>query len=178
MQLTRASPGRTLGLVVGRGPVWTRHVADRPKQVLVVDDSPLIRGLVREIIEVDPDFVVVDEADDGASALLRAMKVQPDVVVLDIEMPKMDGIEVLKRLKLLSTSRVVVLSTGAQLGTEVALKARQPGAVDVIPKPCAADGPARRGRTAAAGLPGARLADRGQRGGGRMTARDRVSLRA
>lgn len=146
----------------GGGSAWTRRMADRPKQVLVVDDSPLIRGLVREIIEVDPDFEVVDEAGDGASALLRAMKVQPDVVVLDIEMPKLDGIEVLKRLKLLSTARVVVLSTGAQLGTAVALKARQLGAVDVIAKPSGSVGfdlKAKRGHAlltalhAAAGLP-------------------------
>lgn len=110
-------------------------MADRPKRVLVVDDSPLIRGLVREIIDVDPDFEVTDEAGDGAEALLRAMKVLPDVIILDIEMPKMDGLEVLKRLRLLSQARVIVLSAGAQLGTDVARKAKQLGAADVIPKP-------------------------------------------
>lgn len=137
-------------------------MAEKPKRVLVVDDSPLIRGLVKEIIAVDPDFEVADEAGDGATAVIRAMKSQPDVIILDIEMPKMDGIEVLKRLKLLSQARVIVLSSGAQLGTAVALKARQLGAVDVIPKPSGSVGfdlKAKRGHVlltalhAAAGLP-------------------------
>lgn len=97
--------------------------------------SPLIRGLVRKIIDVDPDFEVTDEAGDGAEAIIRAMTVLPAIIIRDIEMPKMDGFEVLKRLKLLSRDRVIVLSAGAQLGTDVARKARQRGVADVIPEP-------------------------------------------
>lgn len=134
----------------------------KPKQVLIVDDSVFMRALVREIIAVDPDFEVADEAADGAAAILKVMKIKPDVIVLDIEMPKMDGIEVLKRLKLLSDARVVVLSSGTQLGSALAQKARQLGAVDIIPKPSGSvsmDLKAKRGHVllvalhAAAGLP-------------------------
>ena len=137
-------------------------MANKPKRVLVVDDSVFMRALIKEIVAVDPDLEVVDEAGDGAAAILRVMKIQPDVIVLDIEMPKMDGIEVLKRLKLLSTARVVVLSSGAQLGSALAEKARKLGAFDIIPKPSGTvsmDLKAKRGHVllvalhAAAGLP-------------------------
>ncbi len=124
--------------------------------------SPLIRGLVREIIDVDPDFEVTDEAGDGAEAIIRAMTVLPAIIIRDIEMPKMDGFEVLKRLKLLSRARVIVLSAGAQLGMDVARKTRQRGFADVIPEPSGSVGfdlKAKRGHVmlmalrAAAGLP-------------------------
>jgi two-component system chemotaxis response regulator CheB len=132
------------------------------KSVLVVDDSLFMRTLVRQIIAVDEFFEVVGEAADGLSAVAAAMSAKPDMVILDIEMPKMNGIEALKRLKLFSRAKVVILSSVTQVGSEVAQEARRLGAFDVIPKPSGAislDLKPKRGRQllevmhAAAGLP-------------------------
>jgi two-component system chemotaxis response regulator CheB len=132
------------------------------KTVLVVDDSALMRNLVKQILGVDEAFVIIGEAADGVSAIAAVMTNKPDIIVLDIEMPKMDGIEVMKRLKLFSKAKVVILSSVAQVGSEVAQKARMLGAFDVIPKPSGAislDLKPKRGRQllevmhAAAGLP-------------------------
>lgn len=132
------------------------------RSVLVVDDSSFMRTLVKQILAVDDAFAVVAEAADGLSAVTAAMNVKPDIIVLDIEMPKMNGIEVMKRLKLFSKARVIILSSVAQVGSEVAQEARLLGAFDVIPKPSGAislDLKPKRGRQllevmhAAAGLP-------------------------
>jgi two-component system chemotaxis response regulator CheB len=135
---------------------------EKPKQVLIVDDSALVRTLIKQIIAVDPDFEVIGEAGDSTSAIARAMSSKPDIVILDIEMPKMNGIEVIKRLKLFSKARIIVLSSVAQLGSDVAQEAKRLGAFDVIPKPSGAislDLKAKRGHVilqilhTAAGLP-------------------------
>jgi two-component system, chemotaxis family, protein-glutamate methylesterase/glutaminase len=132
------------------------------KTVLVVDDSGFMRTLVKQILGVDDNFVVIGEAGDGVSAVAMAMTSKPDIIVLDIEMPKMDGLEVMKRLRLFSKAKVVILSSVAQVGSEVAQKARMLGAFDVIPKPSGAismDLKPKRGRQlievmhAAGGLP-------------------------
>lgn len=132
------------------------------KQVLIVDDSSFMRTLVKQILSVDDAFTIAGEAADGLAAVAAAMNIKPDIIVLDIEMPKMNGIEVMKRLKLFSKAKVVVLSSVAQVGSEVAQEARMLGAFDVIPKPSGAislDLKPKRGRQllevmhAAAGLP-------------------------
>lgn len=132
------------------------------KQVLVVDDSSFMRNLVKQILSVDDAFAIAGEAADGVSAIAQVMTIKPDIIVLDIEMPKMNGIEVMKRLKLFSRAKVVVLSSVAQVGSEVAQEVRKLGAFDVIPKPSGAislDLKPKRGRQllevmhAAAGLP-------------------------
>lgn len=132
------------------------------KTVLVVDDSSFMRTLVKQILGVDEAFVVIGEAGDGVTAVAMAMTSKPDIIVLDIEMPKMDGLEAMKRLKLFSKAKVIILSSVAQVGSEVAQKARMLGAFDVIPKPSGAismDLKPKRGRQllevihAAAGLP-------------------------
>ena len=132
------------------------------KQVLIVDDSSFMRTLVKQILSVDDAFTIVGEAGDGLAAVASAMNIKPDIIVLDIEMPKMNGIEVMKRLKLFSKAKIVVLSSVAQVGSAVAQEARMLGAFDVIPKPSGAislDLKPKRGRQllevmhAAAGLP-------------------------
>ena len=67
------------------------------KQVLVVDDSSFMRNLVKQILSVDDAFAIAGEAADGVSAIALVMTIKPDIIVLDIEMPKMNGIEVMKR---------------------------------------------------------------------------------
>jgi len=103
--------------------------------VLIVDDSGLMRNTIRQIIAVDPELEVVGEAEDGVVALEKIRSLKPDIVLLDIEMPKLDGIAVLKRARLTSSAKVIILSSLAQLGSPQALEARRIGAAEVIAKP-------------------------------------------
>ncbi len=107
-------------------------------KVLVVDDSVMMQMLVTEIVSSDPNLEVVGTADNGKDALARVRELEPDVVLLDIEMPVMDGIETLKRLKLISKTKVVILSSVAQAGSPKAIEAKALGAADVIAKPSGA----------------------------------------
>jgi two-component system chemotaxis response regulator CheB len=106
-----------------------------PHSVLIVDDSGLMRNTIRQIVAIDPELEVAGEAEDGVVALEKIRALKPDVVLLDIEMPKLDGIAVLKRTRLTSTAKVIILSSLAQLGSPQALEARRIGAADVIAKP-------------------------------------------
>lgn len=107
-------------------------------KVLVVDDSFVMRTLMKDIISADPDLQVVGEAGNGVEALEAVKKHAPQVVMLDIEMPQMDGIECMKRLKLVSPAKVIIVSSVAQTGSPQALEARRLGAADVIAKPSGA----------------------------------------
>jgi chemotaxis response regulator CheB len=66
--------------------------AENKKRILIVDDSFIMRKLIREIVESDADLVVVDVAENGQIALQKVREVKPDLVLLDIEMPEMSGI--------------------------------------------------------------------------------------
>jgi DNA-binding NarL/FixJ family response regulator len=82
-----------------------------PVRVLVVDDQRLIRAGFRVILETEPDIVVVGEAADGHEAVAGVNRLVPDVVLLDIRMPKMDGLEAARAIVRSSTSKVVILTT-------------------------------------------------------------------
>jgi class 3 adenylate cyclase/ActR/RegA family two-component response regulator len=106
------------------------------KRVLVVDDSFIMRNLVKEIVESDPDLEVVDTAENGMVALKKVRQIKPDVVLLDIEMPEMSGLETLRRLGLRSPCKVVILSSlvGNTASAE-RIEAMRLGAVATIAKP-------------------------------------------
>ena len=74
--------------------------APAPKTVLVVDDSSLMRRLISEIVEADPDLHVVDVAENGRVALQKVRQHRPDCVLLDIEMPELSGLDTMRRLRL------------------------------------------------------------------------------
>jgi two-component system chemotaxis response regulator CheB len=102
---------------------------------LVVDDSAVIRRLVVYALESDPSFEVVGVAANGAMALSRIAQLKPDVITLDIEMPAMDGLETLRRLRTENKAvRVVMFSTLTARGAQATLEALALGADDYVTK--------------------------------------------
>jgi len=104
-------------------------------KVLIVDDSKLIRALLAEMISTAPDMEVVGEAEDPFDARDKIKALSPDVITLDIEMPKMDGITFLRNLMRLRPMPVVMLSTLTAEGAPITLEALSIGAVDFLEKP-------------------------------------------
>ncbi|MCG8613486.1 MAG: chemotaxis response regulator protein-glutamate methylesterase [Pseudomonadales bacterium] len=105
------------------------------KKVLIVDDSQLIRSILTEIINSAGDLQVVGTAIDPYDAREKIKSLLPDVITLDIEMPKMDGISFLKNLMRLRPMPVVMISTLTEKGAPATLEALALGAVDYIAKP-------------------------------------------
>jgi two-component system chemotaxis response regulator CheB len=104
-------------------------------KVLVVDDSALIRALFKEIIDQEEDMEVVATARDPIVAREKIREMQPDVITLDIEMPRMDGLEFLEKLMRLHPLPVLMISTLTAQGSDATLRALELGAVDYIHKP-------------------------------------------
>ena len=104
-------------------------------KVLIVDDSALIRQLLTKILESDPQIEVVGSAPDPYVARDKIKKLNPDVLTLDVEMPRMDGVTFLRNLMRLRPMPVVMVSTLTDAGADVTLRALELGAVDYVSKP-------------------------------------------
>jgi len=104
-------------------------------KVLVVDDSALIRSLLTEIINSQHDMTVVGAAPDPLIARDMIKQLNPDVLTLDVEMPKMDGLEFLEKLMRLRPMPVVMVSTLTERGSEITMRALELGATDFVTKP-------------------------------------------
>jgi two-component system chemotaxis response regulator CheB len=104
-------------------------------RVVVVDDSALVRSLLAEIINRQNDMECVGSANDPLIAREMIRELDPDVLTLDIEMPRMDGLDFLGRLMRLRPMPVVMISTLTERGAEVTMKALELGAVDFVSKP-------------------------------------------
>jgi two-component system chemotaxis response regulator CheB len=104
-------------------------------KVLVVDDSAIVRKLLTEAISTDPDIEVVGTAPDAYVARDKILALRPDVLTLDIEMPRMDGLTFLKKVMRYHPLPVIVISSLGQASCQVALDALRLGAVEVLPKP-------------------------------------------
>jgi len=103
--------------------------------VMIIDDSPAIRAQFRGLLEVEPDIEVVAEAEDPFVARKLLDRVTPDVITLDVEMPRMDGVTFLRKLMAGRPTPVVMASTLTQRGAEISLEALRIGAVGVVGKP-------------------------------------------
>jgi two-component system, chemotaxis family, protein-glutamate methylesterase/glutaminase len=104
-------------------------------RVLVVDDSALVRKVLTEILSSDPDIEVVGTASDPFIAREEIKRLNPDVLTLDVEMPRMDGITFLSNLMRLRPMPVVMVSSLTEQGADVTLNALELGAVDFVTKP-------------------------------------------
>ncbi|MBK9446466.1 MAG: chemotaxis response regulator protein-glutamate methylesterase [Betaproteobacteria bacterium] len=104
-------------------------------RVLVVDDSTAMRRLLTDLINAAPDLEVVGSAPDALVAREMIKSLNPDVVTLDVQMPRMDGLEFLDRLMRLRPTRVVMVSAFTATGSETTLRALELGAIDFIGKP-------------------------------------------
>ncbi len=107
----------------------------KPITVLIVDDSALIRQMLTKMLDSDPGITVVGAAPDPLSAREMIKRLNPDVLTLDIEMPKMDGIAFLEKIISLRPMPVVMISSLTQEGADIALQALEIGAVDYVGKP-------------------------------------------
>ncbi|WP_313077851.1 response regulator, partial [Melaminivora sp.] len=104
-------------------------------RVIVVDDSALVRSLLAEIINRQSDMECIGTANDPLIAREMIRELNPDVITLDVEMPRMDGIDFLGRLMRLRPMPVVMISTLTERGAEVTMRALELGAVDFVAKP-------------------------------------------
>lgn len=108
---------------------------NRKIKILVIDDSALIRGVLREIINRENDMECVGAAPDPLVARELIKALNPDVLTLDVEMPKMDGLDFLERLMRLRPMPVLMISTLTEGGSNITFRALELGAVDFVAKP-------------------------------------------
>ena len=104
-------------------------------KVLIVDDSALIRSVMTEIVNSQPDMEVVGAAPDPLVAREMIKQTNPDVLTLDVEMPKMDGLDFLEKLMRLRPMPVLMVSSLTERGSEITMRALELGAVDFVTKP-------------------------------------------
>jgi two-component system chemotaxis response regulator CheB len=117
-------------------PTLRSATAQRPIRVMVVDDAVVVRGLIVRWVESEPGLEVVAALRSGREAIAQIAQVDPDVVILDVDMPDMDGITALPRLLAAKPDVVVIMaSTLTRRNAEISLRALALGAADYIPKP-------------------------------------------
>ncbi len=104
-------------------------------KVLVVDDSAFMRKVIRDILNSDSEIEVIDTAKDGVEAIEKAIKLKPDVITLDVQMPNMDGLTCLKEILKVQYIPVVMVSANTNGGTDYTIRALENGAVEFITKP-------------------------------------------
>lgn len=109
---------------------WERMI-----KVVIIDDSALVRSVVSEILETDPEIKVIAMAQDPIFAMKYLEKEWPDVIVLDVEMPRMDGITFLRKIMDENPTPVIICSTLTEKGTKTTMQALAAGAVGIITKP-------------------------------------------
>ena len=103
------------------------------KKILIIDDSPFTRKLIKEIIEEEPEMEVIDTASNGLEGLKKVLKLKPDLVTLDLEMPEMDGFTLLRFIMAQQPTPVIIVSSLDS--SDDVFKALELGAIDFVTKP-------------------------------------------
>ncbi|MEI6305554.1 MAG: chemotaxis response regulator protein-glutamate methylesterase [Deltaproteobacteria bacterium] len=103
-------------------------------RILIVDDSSFMRMAIRSILSKEPSFDIVGTAADGVEGLEKAIALKPDLITMDVEMPRMDGITCLKQIMAKTPTRVIMVSTLTNEGAKATFEALDAGAIDYIPK--------------------------------------------
>jgi two-component system chemotaxis response regulator CheB len=111
------------------------EAAEKKTRVLIVDDSAFMRKVLEEIIRTDPKMEVVGQAKDGREALAMLVSLQPDVLTMDINMPRMDGLEATELIMTQNPRPIVIVSSESRHGASSALRALELGAIDFVAKP-------------------------------------------
>jgi len=104
-------------------------------RVLIADDSAFMRRAIQRLLEKDAGVVVIDTACDGVEAVRKALELRPDVITMDVEMPKMDGISAVEEIMHVVPTPIVMVSTLTMEGTDTAIRALEAGAVECVGKP-------------------------------------------
>jgi two-component system chemotaxis response regulator CheB len=112
-----------------------KNMATGRIKVMIVEDSAYMRYVIAELLESDPEIVVVDKARDGIDALEKLQRNMPDVITLDIQMPRMDGLAFLKEMRKQYRIPVIMFSSLTFEGAEDTIKALELGALDFVAKP-------------------------------------------
>jgi two-component system chemotaxis response regulator CheB len=120
---------------LGHEPPSDSTSPDRRIRVLIVDDSALMRRLLSDLLSSAPEIEIIGTARDGREAVLQAIRLKPDVITLDVEMPEVSGLEALPSLLAVHEAPVIMVSALTQEGADVTLQALELGAVDFMPKP-------------------------------------------
>ncbi len=107
-------------------------------RVLVVDDSAFMRKIISDMLNSEADIEVIGTARDGDAAVEKASELKPDVITLDVEMPKKNGLEALKEIRKISKAQVIMLSSVTSQGSAITMEALKEGAFDFIQKPSGA----------------------------------------
>jgi len=110
-------------------------------RVLVVDDSPLARDVITKILEKDPDFSIVGHAENGADAIRMTQNLRPDLIIMDLYMPVLDGFQAIEEIMAFTPTPILVSTTAlAREGKSISFRALELGALDVIDKPVLSPG--------------------------------------
>lgn len=112
-----------------------KSITDKKIKVMLVDDSAVVRQTISTILNTDPEIEVTETCQDPYIAVQKLRNHIPDVIVLDVEMPRMDGITFLKKIMSQNPIPVIICSTLVEKGAETTLRALEYGAVDIIQKP-------------------------------------------
>jgi two-component system chemotaxis response regulator CheB len=113
-----------------------------PLRVLIAEDSPTARELLVQILQSDPEIAIVGEAVDGVAAVTMTRQLRPDVVTMDIRMPRLDGFEATRQIMIETPTPIVIVSSAAEeRDVEVSMHALRVGALAVLPKPPGPESP-------------------------------------